>query len=231
MRDTILEGRGTSEPPNAARFSSVAIPGSLLVHIAILMVVSMTAIDRPLPPSALPRSIEVEIVTELEYRDAFELPPKATIAPLVVPQLAEEPNATPPAPADGMKHATELFASGVLADPKNRQVRETLPLLEGTERIVQLCVIEGLEQLRSEKPEPLPDSISAAAFGPSILRGYTLEANDAAYRAAQKWYRLAFACTVAPNFAGVEAYAFKTGEIIPEADWDAHNLIAEDEDE
>lgn len=215
----------------AARFNKVAIPASLLVHVAIMSLVALATIGRPLLVLVPPRSIDVEIITELEYKDEFELPPKAATAPLVTPELTEEPDGAQAAPDDGMKHATELFANALLTDPENQQVRDTLPLLEGSERILQLCVLEGLEQLRQETPEPIPDSIAPSAFGATTLRGFTVEALDAAYRASRKWYRLAFNCTVAPDLAGVEAYAFKVGEAIAESEWEAHDLIAEDEDE
>ena len=130
-----------------------------------------------------------------------------------------------------MKQVTELFASRVLTDPANRQVRDTLPLLEETERITQLCNIEGLEQLHKAMPEPFPDSINPSAFAPTMVQGYKLEARAAAYRAARKWYRLRFTCTVSPDFSGVVAYAFEAGDSIPETEWEAHDLIAEDEDE
>ncbi|MEO7222144.1 MAG: DUF930 domain-containing protein [Devosia sp.] len=184
-----------------------------------------------MPRLSAPRSIEVEIITEMEYEDAFEVPPEMAITPLAVPSPTEEQDAAPPAPADDMTQATELFANRVLADPKNKQVREALPALESTERVIQLCNIEGLEQLHVISPEALPDSISPAAFAPTILKGYTLEALDAAYRAARKWYHLRFTCTVSPDLSGVDAYAFAAGDAIPEAEWEAHELIAVDEDE
>lgn len=170
-------------------------------------------------------------MTQMEFEDSFEVPPEATVTPLVAPEITKEPDAAPAAPADGMTEATELFANRVLADPQNRQVRETLPLLDNSERIIQLCVIEGLEQLRAAKPGPLPDSISTSAFGQPTLLGLTLDAPDAAYRAGRLWFGLRYTCTVEQDFTGVAAYRFAAGEPVPEAEWEAHDLIAEDEDE
>jgi hypothetical protein len=203
----------------------------LLLHFAFVVLLFLATIARPLPRLAQPRAIAVEIITEMEYEDAFEVPPEVAITPLAVPTQTAEPDAAPPAPADGMTEATELFASQVLADPRNRQVRETLPFLESAERVIQLCNIEGLEQLHVVSPNALPDSISPAAFAPTIVRGYTLEAPEAAYRAARVWYHLRFACTVRPDFGGVEEYAFAVGTAVPEAEWETHDLLAEDEDE
>jgi hypothetical protein len=211
-------------------WASLPIPASLLIHLLLLTLLAVIGFGRPLAPRAV-RPIEVELVTPMEFEDAFEVPPETTVAPLVAPVLTEEPEAEPPAPADGMTEATELFANRVLADPQNRQVRETLPLLDHTDRVIQLCTIEGLEQLRVAKPGPLPDSIAPAAFGPTTLLGMTLDAPGAAYRAARLWYALRYTCTVERDLTGVTAFRFAVGEAIPGEEWEAHELIAEDEDE
>lgn len=215
------------------RLNLPAVPVSLAIHVVIIALLMWGMAARPLRRPAQPQSIEVEIVTELQFEDAFEIPSEVASVPLATPTPSPtpEPEAVPPARADGMTQATELFASRVLVDPENEQVRDTLPLLEETERITQLCNLEGLEQLHKVKPDPLPDSISPSAFAPTFVRGYTLEASEAAYRADRKWYRLRFVCTVSADFSGVAAYAFSVGDAIPEEEWDAHDLIAADDDE
>ncbi|MEO6012868.1 MAG: DUF930 domain-containing protein [Devosia sp.] len=206
------------------------VPASLLIHLLLIVLFALVSFGRPLAPRMV-RPIEVELVTQMEFEDSFEVPPEATVAPLVVPERTQEPDALPPAPADGMTEATQLFANRVLADPQNRQVKEALPSLDSAERIVQLCIIEGLEQLRIAKPGPPPDSISSSAFGQTTLLGLTLDAPDAAYRAARRWYAFHYTCSVEHDFSGVTAYRFAAGDPIPESEWEAHDLIAEDEDE
>ena len=164
------------------------------------------------------------------YEDSFEIPPDVEVAPLAVATPEAEPEVAPP-PSDGLTAATELFSSRVLADPRNLQVRETLPQLDNTERIIQLCNLEGLEQLRLARPDILPDSISQSAFAPTVLEGFTLKADGAAFRAARRWFELRFSCTVRADAVAVDAYRYAVGPEIPEADWEAHDLIAEDEDE
>jgi len=207
-----------------------ALLPSLAVHGFVLVALAWAMTAHPIIPAPV-RTIEVELIDQMEFEDEFEIPPDVAVTPLAVPVPTEEPDAAPPAPADGMTAATELFANRVLSDPQNRQVRETLPQLENTERIIQLCVIEGLEQLRVARPGPLPDSISSAAFAPTLLRGLTLDAPEAAFRAAKRWYGLRFSCTVARDLSGVQGYRFAIGDAIPEQEWEAHDLIPEDEDE
>lgn len=173
--------------------------------------------------------MEVELIDQQFYEDAFDVPPEVTATPLAVPTPVEERDAAPP--SDGLTEATELLTSRVLADPQNRQVKETLPQLENAERIIQLCNIEGLEQLHLARPDLLPDSISPHALATTTLEGLTLSAEGAAFRAERKWYELRFVCTVSPDITTVASYSYAIGELIHVSKWDAYELIAEDEDE
>lgn len=203
---------------------------SLALHGLLLIALTLATIGHPitLPPV---RSIEVEIIDQQEFEDSFEVPPDVAVTPLAVPDRTVEPEAVPPAPTDGMTQATDFFAGRVLADPQNAQVKKALPTLETTERVIQVCNIEGLEQLARARPGTLPDSISPSAFKGVEVKGYTLEAPQAAYRAARSWFAFRFSCTVKQDFTGVTAYSFAIGVPIPRDQWDAHDLIAEDEDE
>lgn len=201
---------------------------SVLLHALILVALALITIGRPIQPQTV-KSIEVEIIDQQLYEDAFEVPPEVAVTPLAAPTPTEEPDAAPPAPSDGMKAATELFASRILADPQNREVRDTLPQLESTERVIQLCNIEGLEQLHLARPDVLPDSISSGAFVPVTLKGLTLDAQGAAFRAAKEWFGLRFSCTVTPDVTAVSDYRYAIGEAVPRAEWESHDLIAQDE--
>lgn len=203
---------------------------SVVFHVLLLWFLAGATTGRPIQPIPV-KAIEVELVDQTEYDDSFEVPPEVASRPLAAPTPAPAPDAVPPAPADGLTVATELYSSRVLSDPQNRQVRETLQQLENTERITQLCVIEGLEQLRVARPGPLPDSIAPSAFAPTLLRGLTLEAPGAAFRAARRWYGLRFTCTVSRDLVAVSAYRFAIGDSVPRQEWEAYDLIAEDEDE
>ena len=62
--------------------------------------------------------------------------------------------------------------------------------------------------------------------------GLTLSAGAAAPSwSRRKWYGVAFRCTIAADYSGVTAFSFKLGDAIPEDQWEAHDLNAEDADE
>jgi hypothetical protein len=215
--------------PTRRSFPWQVLP-SLLLHALVLVLLAFVTVGRPIAPRPV-RPIEVDIIYQQLFEDAFEVPPEVTEIPLASPEPTTEPDQAAPAPADGMVTATDLFASRILADPANKQVRDTLPQLENTERIIQLCIIEGLEQLQLARPDVLPDSISPHAFTSTILQGLTLDAEGAAFRAKRRWYGLRFVCTVTRDLSVVDTFRYAIGDPIPESDWDAHDLIAEDEDE
>ena len=229
---SLREGLGAVRDQNGVRISPWTLLLSVGLHGVLLLALAYLALGRPiiLPPL---RSIQVEIITPEQYRAATETSPVLSAPPLAEPERPVQRTniARPAEPVDGMTTATNLLANRVLMDPENREVRETLPTLDRTERIIQLCNIEGLEQLRLARPGPLPDSLSPSAFATTIVDGYKLDAPAAAYRAARKWYAVQFTCTVTPDFESVTEFRFAVGDAIPESEWEDHDLLAEDDDE
>jgi len=129
-------------------------------------------------------SIAIDIISEADYLHATKPPARV---PQEEPAVRPQPVAPPkppepdPEPASGVAEpdmipATQFLANDILQDPKSRQVRETLTLLDRSERITQLCEIEGLEQLRLLTPGEWPDSLDPSAMADTTVRDYTLEA-------------------------------------------------------
>jgi hypothetical protein len=212
-----------------------ALPASLAGHAILFIALVLLAIRNVEPPRT--RSIDVEIFSEAQYRAETAAPvplqsfdPKAATTALAKP--VDEPSpARVDLPSDGTIKATQLFTAAILKDPANREVRETLPTLERTERLTQLCNIEALEQIRLANPATVPDSMEAAAFAETKVTGLTVIAPGAAYRSRQKWYEAKFSCSVAADYLQVTEFSFSLGDPIPESEWDSHNLVAKDEDE
>jgi hypothetical protein len=190
------------------------------------------ATKRPLEAPKVP-SIAVQIVSEAEYLQATRPPPPLQAIPTLLPALRPEPPEALPEPLPKTADpevipATRFLASDILNDPENRQVRDTLTLLDRSERIIQLCNIEALEQLRLLNPGQEPDSLDPSAMAETTVRDLTLEAPGGAYRLDRKWYEVRLTCTVAPGYLSVSAFSFAPGPAIPEDQWDSHNLNNED---
>lgn len=138
------------------------------------------------------------------------------------PALPEHPTVT----------ATQFYSTAMLKEPGTAHIRKTLTTLAHSERVVQLCNIEGLEQIRRAAPEFAPDTLVVQAMADPVSVGLTLSAAGGAFRSRRKWYRIAFRCAAAADYSGIRQFQFKLGDSIPPSEWDAHNLTAaEDEDE
>ncbi len=201
--------------------------------------------------------LAVELVSEVEFDAAFPKKAPARTDPTAFSALQADPEAgtfpeqprvvsfpeqvrfqdatvpvTPEVtPRDGMIEATQLLAGGIIRDPANREVRETLPRLDLYERITQLCNIEGLEQLRLAKPGSLPDALVPTAFEETSIVDGVMVASKGAFRDGREWFAVSFECAVSADLESVRAFRFKAGPAIPRDEWEERNLIAEDFDD
>ena len=114
---------GSGDFPIAAKRGIVArainLPVSLALHALLLLGLAQWTAMRPIEPPP-PASIDVQVLNEQQYRSMIEpLPvsPSKMPSPLEAPaKPTEQLKAVAPvdhaAPADGMTHATRLFATG-----------------------------------------------------------------------------------------------------------------------
>jgi Domain of Unknown Function (DUF930) len=225
-------------PPQrrAAPWGTIA---SVALHIGLALFVILASPLRELvvPP---PEPVAVEIVTPAEFQ-ALQTPTEAPPV-LAGPAQAEEsapalpgedrlPKSAPPVPTSPTFTATQFYASKILNEPGMERIRKGLRSLAPGERLVQLCNIEGLEQIRRAAIQYDPDTLVSYAMADPVTAGLTLTASGGAFRSRRKWYGLAFKCTVGADLESVSAFEFKLGDAIPQDQWEDHNLNAEDADE
>ncbi|WP_158409588.1 DUF930 domain-containing protein [Devosia psychrophila] len=184
----------------------------------------VTPMDEPVP-NAEPRMSPEDMAAA---STATPAPPPSPDSAPATPTAAATPM-EPAAPA--MLEATEFYASDLLRRPENAQVRETLPLLAPDERIVQLCNIEALEQIRIANAGRFPDSLDTSAFEETEISNGKLSAPLGAYRAARKWFYVTFECTPGPDLESVVEFTFDLGDEVPRELWEEHELIPEDFDD
>lgn len=105
-----------------------------------------------------------------------------------------------------------------MADPRVKQAIGKLP---AKDRVIQLCGIEALEQVRHHQPGAFPDML--ARTGGSVSdSGQTV--SDGAYRSKGKWYAIDFACKVDPATMAVSSFSYSIGHPIPENQWNSRQL-------
>ncbi|MBW9065314.1 DUF930 domain-containing protein [Rhizobium herbae] len=127
-----------------------------------------------------------------------------------------------------MVQATNLRSATVLADPRSAKARKALQELASSERVVQLCNIEAMEQVHIWKPEFQPDFVVAYAMADTKLSGQKLTADGGAFRSKRQWYTIGFTCDVTADLKEVVSFAFLVGDAIPKSQWEDHNLAADD---
>lgn len=212
-----MEGPVAAVLDNEARGrgEAIGLAGSALLHAGLLAaVLTLTPARSFIAPE--PPAISVDLVAP----DVDEPPVAALPAP--------SPPDAPAAADDGSFHATTLYTARLLGEPQMAQVARALKGVAPGERVVQLCNIEALEQIRRAAPQYEPDTLVSYAFSDPVAAGLMLTALGGAFRSRRQWYAISFECTASADLLGVTSFAFKLGELIPETEWEAHNLNAED---
>lgn len=227
-------------PPVRARRTAAGLAASAATHaLALAMLLLVVPQSLPPPPEATP--ITVEIVdpdvagSPTSQPDRTETPDETKSPAAAVPldRLPQDApagatEATPPART---YTATTFYAAGVLNAPGMDRIRQKLGSFADSERVVQLCNIEGLEQVRRAVPTYDPDTLVGYAMSDLVTHGLTLIATGGAFRSGRRWYGISYSCTAAPGLDVVTAFSFQLGDEIPPSEWEAHNLNAEDADE
>ncbi len=225
----------------AGTIVSIGLHGLALAGLLLLTPLKSLVVPPPEP-------VAVEIVTPQQFA-ALTAPPApqqiTTTAPVETPEAAL-PVAAPPEAADRLPpspplvpdlpqpvthKATKFYSASILREPGMERIRKAFDTLASSERLVQLCNIEGLEQIKRAETKFAPDTLVGYAMADPVSTGLTLSAAGGAFRSRRKWYGVSFQCTVAPDYSGVTAFQFTVGDPIPEDEWEDHNLNSEDEDE
>jgi hypothetical protein len=201
---------------------------SILGHAVFL---ALLAIETPRRTVVVqpPPAVEVIIVAPVERR-----PPNPTLAASPIPTVSVQPeidNRSSPIPtirerpSSGLQiTATEYYAGAVLDDPRNRETRQKLESLTADERLIQLCNIEAIEQIRRWRAGFVPDHVVAYATADPSFTATSLIATGAAVYASGKWYRLSFRCNATTDLARIASFAFTLGRPIPRQEWERDSL-------
>ncbi len=149
---------------------------------------------------------------------------KPTLQPTTAGDVARPEPSASERQTPALQEAQELHSKDALSDPRVKQAIGRLPTKR---RIVQLCTIEALEQIRRQRPDAFPDML--VPFGPSggIVSRDGMNANGGAYRSRSKWYAVDFKCEVNSDATSVVSFSYAMGKVIPESGWAARQLPRE----
>jgi len=201
------------------------IPASLALHA--LLAATLALMPLPKRPKRLEEErVSVDILTPQQF--------EATIHPMPAPVVQAPEPQPPPKPAEppqppaqpSMIHATEMLSGKTLADPRSRQARADLATFATEERMVQLCNLEALDQIRKWRADCQPERVVPYATAEEKVKGTTIKADGAAFRSRRNWYGLKFDCELAEDGESVVGFEFLVGDPIPKEKWDELGLPA-----
>lgn len=123
-----------------------------------------------------------------------------------------------------MIRPTEMLSARTLADPRSRNVRADLASMAVSERRLQLCAVEAMDQIRHWREDFAPDRVVPYATARERISGPHIEADGAAFRSKGNWYGLKFSCDLAGSGEAVTGFAFLVGDPVPRRRWDELGL-------
>jgi hypothetical protein len=186
-----------SEPPPESTTPVAPVPMSRPITV------SVGATDAP---SAEASSAEASGITELT----------AETGEVAAGDAAAADGSDSPA-AEGELHVAETFyLAEILGSASMARARDALETLPHDKRLSQTCNIEAVGQVGSAGRGFTPDAVIAEAFSKAAISGTRLVANGAIFRSAQKWYALAFDCTLNDDLSAVTAFTFRLGPDVTE---------------
>ena len=123
-----------------------------------------------------------------------------------------------------MKEAKEHFSKRMLSDPR---VKAALGQLPPERRIVQICSIEALEQVRHAQPDGFPDLLVPFSAGGGLIENHVLNAKGGAYRSRDGWFDIAYRCEVDAQTTRIVSFRYEIGAAIPRNQWARRKLPAD----
>lgn len=163
-------------------------------------------------------------LTELHARSdnahsQSDVAPQASPAPEAKPTPETAITQKPPAPeAAEFTQAKTLYSKDMLSD---QRVKQAIGKLAPKERVVQICSIEALEQIRHQRHGTFPDIL---ARGVSSVSSTALNVSNGAFRSRGQWYAVDFKCQVNADATSIQSFQYTIGQRIPESEWSKRQL-------
>ncbi|WP_395816456.1 DUF930 domain-containing protein [Devosia sp.] len=116
-----------------------------------------------------------------------------------------------------VRTAEQFYLEAMLQQPSLARARDMLQTLPAGKRLSQTCNIEALAQIGNSGAGFVPDVVMTDAYALSTLTDTRLSATGAIFRSQDKWYGLAFDCTLSDDLTQVTAFSYQLGADVTEA--------------
>jgi len=115
------------------------------------------------------------------------------------------------------RSAERFYLEAMLSAPSMERARDMLETLPREKRLAQTCNLEALAQIGNAGEGFSPDVVMAEAYALSEMTGTRLTASGAIFRSQDKWYGVAFDCTLSDDLTSVTAFSYRLGADVTEA--------------
>ena len=115
------------------------------------------------------------------------------------------------------RSATRFYLMAMLCVPSMARARAMLETLPPEKRLAQTCNIEALAQIGNAGEGFAPDVVMAEAYARSEMTATRLAASGAIFRSDERWYGLAFDCTLSDDLTSVTAFSYRLGADVTDA--------------
>lgn len=116
-----------------------------------------------------------------------------------------------------LRSAQRFYLEAMLSAPSMARARAMLEALPPEKRLAQTCNIEALAQIGNAGAGFAPDVVMAEAYARSEIAGTRLAASGAIFRSEERWYGVAFDCTLSDDLTSVTAFSYRLGADVTEA--------------
>lgn len=123
-----------------------------------------------------------------------------------------------------MIHAT-FFAMTLPCAAMSTLETSQLKQLDPMTRLEQRCDVEAMERIQKNEPHFSPDKVLAYAFSDPLIKAQSIDADGAALRSHERWYRLSYQCRTGDDQMTVTSFHYQIGAEVSEKDWAAHYLV------
>ena len=114
--------------------------------------------------------------------------------------------------------------SGFTADAATNRTEQGLMRLEPRTRMIQVCDIRMVQDMRGDKQYPAVDRAVIDATSRPVFDDDTIRGQGGAFRSKGRWFQFSFDCTLAPDHLKTLSFSYDIGDEIPEADWEKFGL-------
>ncbi len=120
-----------------------------------------------------------------------------------------------------------LLSFGPAVSPSfamNASEKAQLEKLDPAIRLEQRCDVEAMERITREQKFSV-DKVLAYAFSDPVTTKNSIEADGAAFRSREHWYKLSFVCKTDEEHINIVSFRYDIGDEVPQNQWDKHYLV------